>query len=409
MPPCFTAVRRCGWLGLLGLPALVLATPAAAEPLTERQAIERALADADAVARDRAQRAAAQAAARSVPLFENPDLTVSQSRLEGPASEETEREIGVTQPLDLSGRRARLRAAARAEAAAVDADVDRSRQERVAQVRRAYASCAAAVEKHRLAAAFGERLRAAERIAAERTAAGDSAGYDLRRIRIAARTAAAEATLGSGEVEADCAALSNLTGVAEPRPATPLPDLLSLRPDGSLAARPDLLAQERRVSAAEANARAAERARIPELRVGLGYRELEVMGQRASGPVISLGATVPLFSRGGAQAEEARARARVAAAELALARRRAQADAASAAARAQAARRALAAAEETRDDAARLGGIAETAYQAGETGVTELVDAYRAAHEAEFSIVELTERTVLAAIELDLAQGEDVP
>jgi hypothetical protein len=37
------------------------------------------------------------------------------------------------------------------------------------------------------------------------------------------------------------------------------------------------------------------------------------------------------------------------------------------------------------------------------------VDAYRSAHDAEVSIVELTERTIKAAIDLDLAQGGAIP
>lgn len=284
MPHSLKAVRRGGWLGLLGLPALVLATPAVAEPLTERKAIERALGDADAAARDRAQRAAAQAAARAVPLLENPDVTVSRSELDGPATKETEREIGVTQALDVPGRRASLPTWI---ALATNAS------------RRFGAPMPPAPPQSRNTASAQPLASGCERrtLAAERTAAADTAAYDLRRIRIAARTATAEATLASGEVEADCAALSRLTGVAEARTATPLPELLSLRPGGSPAARPDLLAQARRVSAAEANARAAERARIPELRLAwaIGAGGDGTAGQRASGPVISLGATIPLW------------------------------------------------------------------------------------------------------------------
>jgi cobalt-zinc-cadmium efflux system outer membrane protein len=90
---------------------------------------------------------------------------------------------------------------------------------------------------------------------------------------------------------------------------------------------------------------------------------------------------------------------------LNLALRGADGYVAAADARTRAAISAVRAAEGTRDDASRLGAIAETAYQAGEIGVTELVDAYRAAHEAELSIIELTGRANLAAIELELAQG----
>jgi cobalt-zinc-cadmium efflux system outer membrane protein len=52
-----------------------------------------------------------------------------------------------------------------------------------------------------------------------------------------------------------------------------------------------------------------------------------------------------------------------------------------------------------------LGPIAEAAYQGGETGVVELVDAYRTARDAELEIVDLLERAARARIDLELAQG----
>jgi cobalt-zinc-cadmium efflux system outer membrane protein len=395
---------RRGFAATTAIAALLSVSGLAlAQPLTEEQAIDRALGDADTRTRDAADRAAARAAVQAVPFLDNPEVSLSRSRLKG-ATRENEVEAGVTQPIDLSGRRASLRAAARAEAGAVDADIARRRQVMVADVRRAYAGCAASEEKSRAAARLAEQLRAAERIAAERTAAGDTAGYDLRRLRVEARAADAQAGLAMGELTAECAVLSALTGAPNARAQTPLAALAASTPPTANGDRADLIAQERRVVAARASASAANRARLPEVRIALGHRELEVMGASASGPVFSLNATVPLFGVG-AQAREARARAQSKAAELALSRRRADGELAAARARFTAARTALTAGQAAREDAGRLGTIAATAYEAGEVGVTELVDAYRAAHDAEVSIVELTERTIKAAIDLDLAQG----
>jgi cobalt-zinc-cadmium efflux system outer membrane protein len=90
-----------------------------------------------------------------------------------------------------------------------------------------------------------------------------------------------------------------------------------------------------------------------------------------------------------------------------LARQEAEASIAAAAARATAASAAAQEAREAADDAARLGTIAEAAYQGGETGVIELVDAYRTARDAELNIVELTERAVRATVAQSLAEGRE--
>jgi cobalt-zinc-cadmium efflux system outer membrane protein len=169
--------------------------------------------------------------------------------------------------------------------------------------------------------------------------------------------------------------------------------------------RADLLARQARLEAATLGVRAAERARIPEFAVGLGYKRITSAGESASGPVVSLGARVPLFNRGGAAISEARARQRAREAELGLAQREIEAAVAVAKARVDAALQALQSATQALDDARRLGPIAEAAYQGGEGGVTELVDAYRAAQEAEIEVIDLLERAALARVDAELSIG----
>jgi cobalt-zinc-cadmium efflux system outer membrane protein len=299
-----------------------------------------------------------------------------------------------------------LRAAARAEVGAVEYDSARRRQERIGQVRRAYASCAAAIEKVRITAGFVERLREAERIVSARASAGDAAVYDLRRLRVEARTAEARTALQEGEVRAACATLAALTGGAEARPTASLASLASgLRPVASAAIRPDLAAREQRLTAAGEQVRAAERARLPDLAVGVGVLHVQSSGGSATGPALSLGMRVPLFDGGGSAIAEAQARLRAREAELGLARREVDAAVAAAEARSTAALEAAGRAQSAAEDARRLGPIAEAAYRGGEGGVVELVDAFRAARDAELEIVDHLERALLARIELDLARG----
>ncbi len=392
---------------LLAAQPLAQAQPAEVR-IDETEAIARALGDADFQATSEAARAAAGARADTISLLENPSVSVTRSRLSGAMDEEEEWQAQLVQPIDVSGRRNALRAAAEAQSLAVIAETDRRLEERKAAARRAYAQCAAAEEIAGVHAAFASQLRGALRIVGERVKAGDTAAYDLRRVRVELSAAEAQGGLADGEQAATCLALAEVTGLDGARSARPLkPPALS--PHAGATRRLDLEAKERRLEAARHTARAAARARIPELEVGIGYRRVETPFGSSDGPAVSIGATVPLFSSGGAASREAQAQARLAAAEAALARRSVTAEAATARARAAAAMEAAGSAARTDADAGRLSEIAEVAYAAGEIGVAELIDAYRAAHDARTSTLELTERAVLAAIELDLAQGGPIP
>lgn len=389
--------------------ALAMATSAIARPISEVEAIEAALAQADFAALGEAERAAAEARARAIPRFDNPKANISRESVSGSAGRETEWQAGILQPIDISGRRGSLRAAARAEFDAISAEVQRRRQERIAEVREAYTGCAAAAEEAAIAERFASRLKEAERIVTLRTRAGDTSGYDMRRLRVEARSAEAELRLAKGETVAECTALRRLTGMNEASPAVPLSSLLPPSPAsaGMASARQDLIARQARVTAATAEVRAAQQGRIPEIDLGLGYKRIANEAGSAGGPAVSLGVSIPIFNNGGAAVTEARARQRVREAELALARRAVDASIRVAAARASAATAAAQEARGAADDAARLGTIAEAAYQGGETGVIELVDAYRTARDAELNIVDLTERAVRATITQSLAEGRE--
>lgn len=389
--------------------SLAIAAPCWAQPISEDEAVAAGLAQVDFVALGEAERAAAEARMRAIPRFDNPDASVSRESVSGSGGRETEWQASVIQPIDISGRRGSLRTAAGFEADAVTAEVARRRQERIAEVREAYAGCAAAAEKVSIIERFAARLEEAERIVTLRTRAGDAAGYDLRRLRVEARGAEAELRIAQGETNAECAALSRLTGIVDARPAVSLASLEPASPPAAISEinRQDLVAGEARVASATAEVRAAERGRIPELGVGIGYKRISNEDGAAGGPVASVGVTIPIFANGGAAITEARARQRIREAELALARRKVEASVASASARAEAAIAAVQEAREAADDAARLGTIAEAAYQGGEIGVVELVDAYRTARDAELNIIDLTERAVRATIAQSLAEGRE--
>jgi len=392
----------------MGAALVAAAPPVAAQAITEAQAIERALSQPELAALGTANRNEAQARVSGIRRFDNPEASVSRESVSGNGRSETEWQVGVVQPIDISGRRSSLRAAARAEVGAVEADSARRRQERVAEVRRAYASCAAAVERVRITNAFVIRLNEAERIVTARAGAGDAAVYDLRRLRVETRAAEAQALLQEGEIQAACSTLRILTGEPQARPTASLAALAVNVPNqAGAASRPDLLAREQRLSAAAEQVRAAVRARLPDLAVGVGLKRVSSEGESAMGPIVSLGARIPLFDRGSAAVAEARARLRAQQAQLGLARSEIEAVVSAAKARAEAALQAAERAQTASEDARRLGPIAEAAYQGGEGNVVELVDAYRTAHDAEIDIIDHLERAVRGRIDLNLARGDE--
>ncbi|GAA3797071.1 hypothetical protein GCM10022600_18490 [Qipengyuania pelagi] len=381
---------------------LLCAMPVAAQTqnvVDEDAAIGRALAREGISARDDAERAASAAEIDAIGPRDNPIVELSREGAGG----ENEYQLGIVQPIDLNGRRGSLRDAARADGLATEAEIARRRQVFVAEVRQAYVQCAAASAQLDVWQRYTDELAEAERVSTARAEAGDTAVYDVRRVRVERRAAEAQLARARGDVAADCAALASLTGIADPQvEREAITRVASAAEPGE---RADLIADERRIEAAEYRVRAADQARLPQLVVGAGVLRRDDGIDTAYGPVVSVGVTVPLWNAGSAAVRREEARAAALESELLLARRRVEAEQNAAAARLAAARDAAVTAAGAREDAGRLGTIAETAYQAGEIGVVELLDAYEAAREADLSVIALATDAALAAVEYDLAIG----
>ncbi|KZY58408.1 hypothetical protein A3736_03425 [Erythrobacter sp. HI0063] len=371
----------------------------AQDVVDEDAAIKRALAREGISARDDAARAASAAEIDVIGPRDNPSVELSREGAGG----ESEYQLGIVQPIDLNGRRGSLRDAARADGLATEAEIARRRQVLVAEVRQAYVQCAAASAQFDVWQRYSDELAEAERVSTARAEAGDTAVYDVRRVRVERRAAEAQLARARGDIAADCAALASLTGIADPQ--VELEAITRLTSAAQPGERADLLADERRIEAAQYRVRAANQARLPQLAVGVGVLRRDDGIDTAYGPVVSAGVTVPLWNSGSAAVRREEARAAALESELLIARRRVEAEQNAAAARLSAAREAAVTAAGAREDAGRLGTIAETAYQAGEIGVVELLDAYEAAREADLSVIALATDAALAAVEYDLAIG----
>jgi cobalt-zinc-cadmium efflux system outer membrane protein len=372
---------------------------AAQETIDEAVAIERALAREGIAARDEASRAGAEAEIDMIGPLENPDVEASYEGGGG----ETEWQLRLVQPIDLSGRRGALRDAARAEALAVDADINRRRQLLVSEVRTAFVECAAATAELDIWQRYTAELTEAERVSSARAEAGDTAVYDVRRVRVEQRSAQAQLARANGEKAAGCAALASLTGIEEPQVELSAITQVASAPVAN--ERPDIIAQEQRVLAASQRVSAARRSRLPQISVGAGVRAVDDGMSTAYGPALSLGVSLPLWNGGGAAVRREQALLAARENELLIARRQAEAEVQASSARRSATLEAAVTAAGARDDASRLGTIADTAYQAGEIGVVDLLDAYEAARDADLSVIAFALEAALAAIEYDLTTG----
>lgn len=401
---------------LLAAVTLALATPAfpdtATAQLDEDEAVRRALArpaiDDELRARVDLARADEIAARR----WPNPEASWSHEQVRAAGATERQDVAVLSQRVDLSGRRG-LRgdaAARRVEAAGADAALLRLDVE--AETRRAYAGALALERRVAILRAVVQRFEGVAAAVARRAAIGDVAGYDRRRVERERVTVLGQLDVEEGAVARTRSHLAALIGAADPAAplalrgdltATALPPLATLA--DRLPSRPDLRALELEARSGELEERAAGRWFIPEVELGGGLKTVDAGAGRDSGFAAALTIPIPLFSRDQDERLRGDARARAARGRLSLALGSARADVAGL--HAEATRLAAAAARyrESAADGIALLRSAEAAYRGGEVGVLELIDGYRAALDADLSLVELEWAARRARIDLDRISG----
>lgn len=400
------------WL-LAGL-CVALGAPGAAQPLSEAQAVARMRAEHPRVTALRFAVREREAEARGRTLPANP--AVAYTREEAGAG--VDDFLLVSQELPLWGRRRLLGAAAGHAVSAAAADVEARLLAVEAELRLVFTDLLLAQERARtLEAGVGRLdgligvLRTREeqgegsrfdRLRAEREVAevdADLALADIARRRAQARLAAffAEGTDPDG-----LAAAGRLDDY-------PVPDVPARAAGPPSERRPAYRALGLQGERWKAEERAARRLRLPSAQVTGGLKRSGVLGAADTGFVLGASVSVPLFDRGQAQAARAAAaRARLEAERRTLAARiAAEVHAASSAA---AGARALA--DRYRDDAvsraAELVAIADAAYEEGEFGILELLDAHRVSLRANLRALDLAASARRAAIELDRAAGREM-
>lgn len=379
--------------------AVLLASAAmpgsAAEAPPYTALLHQSLAHAPALREQAANVGAAGADAAQARAWLNPRVDTVFENLGAPQSggvSQRQNTYTITQPLEIGGKRgARIEAGQRSLAAA-EARERLARGTYAAELAVAYATAEAMLGRKALAAE--DRVRASD---------------DLRATQAQASVAAAQAAEQAATADATQALerLAALAGSDEPYTtvSTSLLAAVSAAPAG--AAKPDeapavLTAQAER-DALNAQVQVERKKWIPEIGVSAGLRRYG--WTNASGYVVGVSATIPLFDRNDAATTAAMERAAAAEARLDGVRLEAAAARRSALAQVVASGKRLAAAaegEQAASEAYRLGRIG---YDAGKTSLIELLATRRALFEAKGLTIDARLARVRALAALAQAEG----
>ena len=387
--------------------------------LTEQESVRIGLARPDIEEVLAATQAVARSEADAAGRWANPVLDVQRESVPSGPARSTERSYMLSQQFDVAGKRAMRKGAAGERVAAATADAQQRRIELAAEIRRSFYEALYRKELVAAALAWDGRMDIIGTTIQKLHKGGEVAGYDRRRIGLERAGTQARLRTEQAAYERAWQQLAALIGTSSgagagagalggqllPGEAAPLESLLA-----ALDQRPELRALQRRAAAYGFDQKAAQRGWIPDVTVGVGAKSVDNGVSRERATVVAVSLPLPLFDRDQASAGKAAAQAREAGAEARLKRARLEGELRGlwqqvrqlrAAARDYAA--------QAEQGALELARIAEASYKGGESGILELLDAYRAAHEAQVQALELSWNARQGAIELDTFAGNAQP
>ncbi len=416
----FSPVVRSSIHGIFLVSAFLTAVslPASgAEPpvLTERRALELALSRPAYRDLEQGRLSTAESVVTEAGLLPNPSLSMERDRMNIPGGRSTETSIKISQTFDFSGRRALRREAAGNRLDAARFDQQDRRISTIHEVRRLFSETFYRDRLRSALAGWVQHIETATTVVAQLAKSGEVSGYDRRRLERESQTAKARLAGTAADYARMREALAGLTGEADgPKPALggellppTTPALESVQ--ATLRKRPDLASRNAQADAFDRERSAAERAWIPDVTLGIGQKRVDEPGRSDNGVIVGVSVPIPLFNREQASVQRARAQANTLRTEHALVLAKSEAELRGIWRQTTELRQA---AESFRRDSLAssrdLTRIAEAAYRAGEGGILELLDAYKAQLEAETTLLDLELRARLARIELDALSGVSI-
>ena len=324
----------------------------------------------------------------------------------------------VEQPIVVNGRRNLLSQAGDSAVKVAQTSAAHTLRQVESQLRQSFYQLVYAQGRQRLIREGQSELEGIARILREREIAGEGSRFDRLRAELEIANLESEAVETETLVTTSRAKLAGFLGdlvvsdtlraIGDMDAAYGLPALGEAFAD-ALSARSDYKLETQRLEQLRLEGEAAKRLRIPNPVVSGGVKRAEVGGQFFNGPVLAFGIDVPLFSKGQvdralaeAKAEKARARRRILESQI-LADVRAAHD--SLRIRRQNARDyRLQVGNRTRD----LLEIAQVAYEEGELGILELLDAVSGGRRTKLRQWELEAAAKMAEIDFDRSVAREL-
>ena len=394
------------WLACFVLASAFISSSALAEPFRERDAVRGICRAGLAHAVAKARQAQGEAEVAASQVLPNPSLVVEHQRsLSGSSEHETV--AGVSLPLGIGGRRWLLQDAAQARRQQATHEARAGLFEAALSFREAYV--AAAVAQARVAVLTGnqgdlDRLTATLQKLAK---GGEAAGYDQLRQATAARVHRQSLESARAAASSRRIALQAWLDRDVTLPSDALATLVAGqggRNDG-LADAPQVQGLEAGARADELEARAARRRAVPDLALFAGYRTVAAGGETGHGISLSFEAPITLFDRGQGDALRATSDAKLARASAQRLRKHLDSAARAARTSLELLEARVAEVQATSRDALTVRDKAIQLYAAGEANITELLEAYRAAEEAQLAELAFTELLALTRLQLMQASG----
>lgn len=344
----------------------------------------------------------------------NPSATYARESVFGA----TDLFLSARQELPITGRRGALASAGRAAVAAAEAGARQDLAALQADLRHAFTALMLAQERQLVLRGAVEGWRQLVGILRTREELGEGSTFDRLRgeralIDLEAELAAADAARVAAQGRLAAALgqpLAPETLVAADRLAPPpAPPPVAPLVEQALAARGDYQAARLAVEQVAAEQQAARKLVLPTPTLGGGLKRSGTGAATHNGYHWSLDVNVPLFNRGRPAVALAMAQGARAEAELAFARLQVEAEVRGAhAVLAVLQPRAIRYRDAVAGTAEPLARVGRVAYEEGELGILELLDAERQAIDARLHVLEHDAAARRAAIELDRATGREM-
>jgi outer membrane protein, heavy metal efflux system len=409
---------RCLVCGLILARGLCDAQSAAAE-WSESQVIERFLAQSPQARELRARVVVAEADARARTVYLNPLISYSR---EGAGYNAF---LEASQVLPVSGRVGLLRKAVEAVTSVAEGNREAVLWSLRSDLRLAFYRMVASEQRAELLSSRIGEVEQLVRILRQREEEGEGSRYDRLRAERELTELRTDVTIAQSLIAAGGARLAGFlpegTQVQHVRGELRMafePPVLEDLVRRAISGRADYRAEQQNRARSQIEEQAARRLRLPEPVVSAGVKRADVLTGAGPSPfsnvphtglAFSVGVPLPILNTGRYEVARYRAEQEQADARLALLARQIRTEVEGARAVLTVQRDALAAYErEIQSAGTELIRITQTAYQEGEIGILELLDAYRVNGAARLRQLDLEAGVKEAFIELERAVGEEL-